>query len=66
MEEKHVWKVLDSYFEQNGLVKQQIDSYNQFTSGIEQIIDAYGKFQIPVKSQFNLGENFDEEELWDF
>ena len=33
-----MWEVLDSYFRENGLVKQQIDSYNKFTSDIIDVI----------------------------
>jgi DNA-directed RNA polymerase beta subunit len=56
VQEAHLWQVLDSYFRQNGLVKQQIDSYNRFTCDIEQVITEYGKFSIPLKHQFRPGE----------
>lgn len=55
MKEHHLWDVLDSYFRQNGLVKQQLDSYNKFIFDIEQVINEYGKFYIPVKHQFRVG-----------
>jgi DNA-directed RNA polymerase beta subunit len=32
--EKHMWEVLDSYFKESGLVKQQIESYNRFAVDI--------------------------------
>ena len=58
--------MLDSYFRDNGLVKQQLDSYNRFINDIEQVITEYGRFSIPVKHQFRLGEDFADEERWDF
>lgn len=66
VEEPHLWQVLDSYFRQNGLVKQQIDSYNRFTSQIEQVISQYGKFSIPMKHQFRIGEEINGQERWEF
>ena len=38
VQEHHLWDVLDKYFKQNGLVKQQLDSYNKFTTDIKQVI----------------------------
>jgi len=61
VEEHHLWQVLDSYFRQNGLVKQQLDSYNQFLNDIDKVIAEYGHFSIPVKHQFRAGETFSEE-----
>ena len=56
IEEDHLWQVLDKYFKENGLVKQQIDSYNKFTNDIEEVIKEYGNFSINVKPQFRVGE----------
>lgn len=66
MQERHVWTVLDSYFKENGLVKQQIDSYNRFTTDLQDVINEYGKFTIPVHHQFNIGEAYSQEEKWEF
>ena len=46
VQEHHLWDVLDKYFKQNGLVKQQLDSYNTFATDIEQVIKEYGRFSI--------------------
>ena len=48
VQEHHLWDVLDKYFKQNGLVKQQLDSYNKFTTDIKQVIKEYGNFSIKV------------------
>lgn len=36
--EKDMWEVLDRYFRENGLVKQQIESFNRFTDDIKEVI----------------------------
>ena len=46
VKEHHLWDVLDKYFRQNGLVKQQLDSYNKFKADIEQVIKENGNFTI--------------------
>ncbi len=38
IKEEQLWDVLDCYFEDNGLVKQQVDSYNRFCFGISEVI----------------------------
>jgi DNA-directed RNA polymerase beta subunit len=58
VKEHHLWDVLDKYFKQNGLVKQQLDSYNKFTTDIEQVIKEYGNFTIRCEPQFRVGEAF--------
>ena len=64
VEEHHLWDVLDKYFKQNGLVKQQLDSYNKFTTDIEQVIKEYGNFSIQSLPQFRPGELIADEEKW--
>ena len=52
VDEEHMWKVLDKYFQENGLVKQQIDSFNRFTFDIGEVIREYGKFSFTIKDQY--------------
>jgi DNA-directed RNA polymerase beta subunit len=33
-----MWEVLDSYFKESGLVKQQLESYNRFAVDISEVI----------------------------
>lgn len=40
--EGHMWEVLDRYFDDNGLVRQQLDSFNRFTEQISMVISEYG------------------------
>ncbi len=49
-----MWEVLDSYFREGGLVKQQTQSFNRFTSDLAEVIKDYGNFTIPVVHQFGL------------
>ena len=65
-EERHMWEVLDSYFSENGLVKQQIDSYNRFTSDIIEVIGEWGKFRITTTHQYDLDTKFAEDSYWEF
>ena len=51
-----MWDVLDSYFKEGGLVRQQVDSYNRFTNDVSEVVKDYGNFTIPVSHQFSLGE----------
>lgn len=32
--EDHTWQVIDRYFAENGLVRQQVDSFNRFVDDI--------------------------------
>lgn len=36
--EGHTWQVIDQYFNENGLVRQQIDSFNRFIDDISEVI----------------------------
>ncbi|KAK1422664.1 hypothetical protein QVD17_17950 [Tagetes erecta] len=50
------WTVISSYFEENGLVRQQIDSFNEFIqSTTQEIVDDNGCIEIRSESQHNSG-----------
>jgi hypothetical protein len=61
-----MWDVLDSYFKDSGLVRQQIDSYNRFSLDLSAVVKDYGTFTIPVSHQFSLGEDVEEDTFWEF
>ncbi|HDJ21784.1 MAG TPA: DNA-directed RNA polymerase subunit B'', partial [Candidatus Bathyarchaeota archaeon] len=43
------WDIMKAFFEEEGLVKQQLESYNEFTRNtLQQIIDEIGGIQIEV------------------
>lgn len=38
--EKHIWRVLEAYFKENSIVKNQIDSFNHFIDfGLQEIVE---------------------------
>lgn len=48
------WHVISSYFEENGLVKQQLDSYNEFVeNSVQQIVEEMGDLVIVPQQQYN-------------
>ena len=61
-----MWKVLDKYFQENGLVKQQIDSFNRFTFDIGEVIREYGKFSFTIKDQYELDKDRTNERTFEF
>lgn len=52
------WSVIDAYFEEKGLVRQQIDSFNEFIGiSLQEIIDDSGQITIDAPNQFGLGQD---------
>ena len=52
------WSVIDAYFDEKGLVRQQIDSFNEFVNlTLQDIIDDSGQETINAPNQFGLGQN---------
>lgn len=51
-----MWKILDSYFQENGLAFEQINSYNRFILDIAEVIKDYGSFIINAKDQYVPGK----------
>ncbi len=49
------WQVVDAFFEEHGLVRQQIDSYNDFiTTKVQQVVNEYSTLEfLPDKSPRN-------------
>lgn len=56
------WYVIDSFFEENGLVSQQIDSYNNFVKNtIQDIVTQVGNIKICPDRQYKPGKNTNNE-----
>ena len=52
------WTVIDSYFEEKGLVRQQIDSFNEFVDcTIQEIVDDNGSFTVDGAQQYGIGQD---------
>ena len=52
------WKVIESYFEEYGLVSQQLYSYNNFVSKtLQEIVDEVGRIFIKPEKQYRPNKN---------
>jgi hypothetical protein len=57
IEEGSVWHVIDSFFAEKGLVRQQLDSFNEFvTSTIQEIIDEDPVVSVKPQNQYIPGQ----------
>ncbi|KAL8228691.1 hypothetical protein R6Q57_013591 [Mikania cordata] len=58
--QEDAWAVINSYFEENGLVRQQIDSFDKFIEyTIQEIVDESPDIEIRSESQHNQGHQPD-------
>ncbi|KAK9052552.1 hypothetical protein SSX86_029182 [Deinandra increscens subsp. villosa] len=54
------WAVISAYFEDKGLVRQQLDSFDEFIQNtMQEIVDETGDIEIRPESQHNPGRNSD-------
>lgn len=54
------WIVIDKYFEEKGLVRQQIDSFDQFiTNTIQELIDDSGEIIVYPQNQYLTNQEID-------
>lgn len=52
------WVVIDSYFEEKGLVGQQVDSFDEFlTNTVQELIDDAGEIIVTPENQFIPGQD---------
>lgn len=55
-----VWAVISSYFEEKGLVRQQLDSFDEFIQNtMQEIVDESADIEIRPESQHNPGHQPD-------
>lgn len=60
--QEDAWAVITSYFEDKGLVRQQLDSYNEFTSNtMQEIVDETPAIVVRPEQQHKPGEEAEEE-----
>jgi DNA-directed RNA polymerase II subunit RPB2 len=60
--QEDAWAVISSYFEEKGLVRQQLDSYNEFTSNtMQEIVDETPEIIVRPEAQHRPGEDVDDE-----
>lgn len=55
--------MISAYFEEKGLVRQQLDSFNDFiNTSLQEIVDENNSIVITPRNQHNPGMQLDEEE----
>jgi DNA-directed RNA polymerase beta subunit len=57
--QEDAWCVISSYFEQNGLVSQQISSFNHFLNNtVQEVVDENSLITIVPEKQYRPGNNY--------
>ena len=50
--QEDAWAVISAFFDEKGLVRQQLDSFNEFIcSNMQEIVDEYGTFVVKPEAQ---------------
>jgi len=58
--QEDAWNVIDRYFEEKGLVRQQIDSFDEFiTNTIQELIDDSGEIILKPEKQYMSSEDME-------
>ena len=61
--QEDAWTVISSFFEEKGLVRQQLDSFNEFIQHtMQEIVDEMSTFELTPEHQHVPGEEMDESE----
>lgn len=52
--QEDAWVIISKYFEEKGLVRQQIDSFDEFVNSmIQELVDDAGEVKVVPQDQFN-------------
>ena len=52
--QEDAWIIISKYFEEKGLVRQQIDSFDEFVNSmIQELVDDAGEVKVIPQDQFN-------------
>ena len=58
IEQQDAWTVINEYFKEKKLVRQQIDSFNEFVQNtIQELVDDAGEIEITPQNQFIPGRD---------
>lgn len=58
--QEDAWAVISAYFEEKGLVRQQLDSFDEFIQNtMQEIVDESADIEIRPESQHNPGHQSD-------
>lgn len=62
--QEDAWAVISAYFEEKGLVRQQLDSFDEFIQNtMQEIVDESADIEIRPESQHNPGHQSDTAEV---
>lgn len=65
--QEDAWAVISAYFEEKGLVRQQLDSFDEFIQNtMQEIVDESADIEIRPESQHNPGHQSDFAEVYAF
>ncbi len=65
--QEDAWAVISAFFEEKGLVRQQLDSFNEFVSNtMQEIVDESNEISVRPENQFNPGLERDDQEEKEF
>ena len=63
--QEDAWAVISAYFEEKGLVRQQLDSFDEFIQNtMQEIVDESSEIEIRPESQHNPGHQSDFAEVF--
>jgi DNA-directed RNA polymerase II subunit RPB2 len=52
--QEDAWVIISNYFEEKGLVRQQLDSFDEFVNSmIQELVDDAGEVKVVPQDQFN-------------
>jgi len=58
--QEDAWAVISAYFEEKGLVRQQLDSFDEFIQiTMQELVDDTGGIEVTPERQFGVGEDVD-------
>lgn len=61
--QEDAWAVITAFFDEKGLVRQQLDSFNEFVSNtMQEIIDESNEITVKPENQYNPGMERDDSE----
>ena len=61
--QEDAWSVISAYFEEKGLVRQQLDSFDEFIQNtLQELVDDSGAIRVSPEVQHTVGYDFDKEQ----
>lgn len=58
--QEDAWSVISAYFDEKGLVRQQLDSFDEFVNNtMQELVDDSGEIKVTEVNQFGIGQTTD-------